>query len=72
MAGRLSGMAVDLEPTESRNAGTLLERLRAARLTTVDEVYEVNGTPHPMIVEKHTNYVTPLIEDFIANGPWYP
>jgi PPOX class probable FMN-dependent enzyme len=64
-------MAIDVEPTESRDAGMLLERLRAERLTTVDEVYEVNGAPHPMIVEKHTSYVTPLIEDFIANAPFF-
>jgi PPOX class probable FMN-dependent enzyme len=64
-------MAIEVERRDSRDAGTMLDRLRAERLTTVDEVYEVNGTPHPMIVEKHTSYVTPLIEDFIANSPFF-
>jgi len=64
-------MVVEVERTESRDAGVLLERLRAGRLTSVDEVYDVNGTPHPSIAEKHTSYVTPLIEDFIANSPFF-
>jgi uncharacterized protein len=64
-------MAVDVERSDATGAGILLDRLRAECLTTVDEIYAVNGTPQPMIVEKHTSYLTPLIEDFIANSPFF-
>jgi PPOX class probable FMN-dependent enzyme len=64
-------MAVDVAPESTHEVSDLVTRLREQRLTTVDEVYETNGTPHPMIVEKHTTYLTPLIEDFIANSPFF-
>lgn len=70
-SGRQDGMAVEVMQDEVRDASAVVERLRAGRLTSIDEVYEVNGRPHPMIAEKHTTYLTPLIEDFIAAAPFF-
>lgn len=64
-------MATDLAPETTRESSELLARLRETRLTTVDEIYATNGTPHPMIADKHTSYLTPLCEDFIANSPFF-
>ena len=64
-------MATDMTVDGARDASALVERLRAGRLTSVDEIYEVNGRPHSTIAEKHTSYLTPLIEEFIANAPFF-
>lgn len=49
----------------------LLDRLRANQVTSADEIHEINGQPHISIMEKHTSYLTPLIEDFIAAAPFF-
>lgn len=64
-------MAVEVATEQATSGGELLDRLRDTRLTSLDEIYEVNGTPHPMIADKHTSYLTPLIEEFIANAPFF-
>lgn len=47
------------------------ERLFANRVTTVDELHELNGVPHPLILEKHTTQLTPLLADFITMSPLF-
>lgn len=55
------------EPT----ANATVERLRAHRVNTIDELYAVSGEPHQSIMEKHTSYMTPLIEEFITAAPFF-
>ena len=45
------------------------ERLLANRVATVAELRELNGEPHPAIVDKHTTYLTPLLAEFITISP---
>ena len=53
-------------------AGTeMVARLRAQRVATLDELYERNGVPHEAIVNKHTSYLTPLLEEFITRAPFF-
>lgn len=49
----------------------VLDRLRAHQVSTIDQVYELNGVPHQAILEKHTSYLTPLLEEFISAAPFY-
>jgi PPOX class probable FMN-dependent enzyme len=49
----------------------LIERLRAARVTSIDQLHEINGVPHESIVNKHTSYLTPLLEEFITAAPFF-
>ncbi|HEY7036497.1 MAG TPA: pyridoxamine 5'-phosphate oxidase family protein [Thermomicrobiales bacterium] len=49
----------------------LVARLRAHQVTTVDELHAINGDPTPAILEKHTGYLTPLLERFIAAAPFF-
>lgn len=46
-------------------------RLRAHEVTSVDEIYAINGVPHDSIANKHTSYLTPLIEAFIQTSPFF-
>jgi PPOX class probable FMN-dependent enzyme len=65
----LASMATDLATTGT--SGDLMTRLRAHQVTTEAELYEINGVPSKVIAEKHTDYLTPLIEDFIARSPFF-
>jgi PPOX class probable FMN-dependent enzyme len=49
----------------------LVERLRANRVTTLEQVYAANGEPNEFILEKHTSYLTPLLREFIAKAPFW-
>ncbi len=49
----------------------LLTRLRTHEVTGVEELYAVNGVPRQEILDKHTSYLTPLIEEFIARSPFF-
>ena len=46
-------------------------RLRAHRVETLDELYALNGQPNDAIVNKHTTYLTPLLEEFIKASPFF-
>lgn len=48
-----------------------MTRLRAHQVTAVEALYAVNGTPTQFILDKQTDYLTPLIEDFIAASPFF-
>lgn len=49
----------------------VLDRLRANQVSTIEGVYELNGVPHEMILQKHTSYLTPLLEEFMTAAPFY-
>lgn len=49
----------------------LIEQLRAERVTSLSQLYEINGIPHESIVNKHTSYLTPLLEEFITAAPFF-
>ena len=46
-------------------------RLRAHEVKTLEDLYAVNGVPHDSIVNKHTAYLTPLLEEFITSAPFF-
>ncbi len=48
-----------------------MTRLRAHQVSTIEDLYAVNGDPSKAILEKHTTYLTPLVEDFIARSPFF-
>ena len=62
-------MATDM--VSSGVAGGVLARLRSHQVTTEDDLYAINGVPHESIVNKHTPYLTPLLEEFIAKSPFF-
>ena len=49
----------------------LMDRLRSQQLTSLEQVYAINGVPSTAILEKHTSYLTPLLEQFIMNAPFF-
>ncbi|MCA9877171.1 MAG: pyridoxamine 5'-phosphate oxidase family protein [Thermomicrobiales bacterium] len=49
----------------------LIERLYAERVSSLEQLYEINGVPHESIVNKHTSYLTPLLEEFITAAPFF-
>lgn len=52
-------------------AGEVMARLRAHRVETIDQLYEINGVPQEYIVNKHTSYLTPLLAEFITAAPFF-
>jgi PPOX class probable FMN-dependent enzyme len=48
-----------------------LDRLRAERVADEAALYAVNGTPSEAIVNKHTSYLTPLLEEYINRSPFF-
>jgi PPOX class probable FMN-dependent enzyme len=52
-------------------AEDLIARLRTHRVTSLAELHAVTGDPHPAIMEKHTSYLTPLLEEFINAAPFF-
>lgn len=49
----------------------LLTRLRTHEVRTTEELYARNGVPHESILNKHTSYLTPLLEEFIRRSPFF-
>ena len=49
----------------------LIEQLRAERVVSLDQLHDINGVPHESIVNKHTSYLTPLLEEFITSAPFF-
>ena len=45
--------------------------LRAHEVMTLAELYALNGEPVDAIVNKHTSYLTPLLEEFIRASPFF-
>lgn len=48
-----------------------LDRLKRRQVTTLEQVHEINGEPSEAILEKHTSYLTPLLEQFILSAPFF-
>lgn len=46
-------------------------RFSASAVTSIEQLYAINGEPHAYILDKHTNYLTPLLVEFIAQVPYY-
>jgi PPOX class probable FMN-dependent enzyme len=46
-------------------------RLLANAVTSIEQLYAINGEPNAYIVDKHTDYLTPLLVEFIAQVPYY-
>lgn len=62
-------MVTAVEEAVAGNA--TIDRLRERRVTTIDRLHEISGEPSPAIMEKHTTYMTPLIEEFIRTSPFF-
>jgi PPOX class probable FMN-dependent enzyme len=46
-------------------------RFLASAVTSVEQLYAINGEPNAYIADKHTDYLTPLLVEFIAQVPYY-
>lgn len=57
--------------TPTIESNDLLGRLKARQITSVERLFEVNGEPHPKILEKHTSYLTPLLVEFLMSSPLF-
>lgn len=56
----------------SESTGTeLVDLLRSRRVSSLEALYQTNGSPHASIVNKHTSWMTPLIEEFIRASPFF-
>ncbi len=58
-------------PTRAGVATGAIARLRQHEITSVEQLHAINGEPNRMIVEKHSTYLTPLIEAFIDASPFF-
>ena len=63
-------MSIEVGPATSR-ASIDIDRLRDQRVTSIDELQELNGTPSKLIREKDTPYLTPLLEEYIRASPFF-
>ena len=50
---------------------TIVDRLRAGRLTTLDDIHTVNGVPKESTRTKDTPFLTSLMAEFIARSPFF-
>lgn len=57
--------------TVSEATVTTVDRLRDSAVRSRAELYVLNGEPHAAIENKHTSYLTPLLEDFITKSPFF-
>jgi PPOX class probable FMN-dependent enzyme len=57
-------MAIDV-------ANDQVARLRAHRITSLDEVHALNGEPSASIMEKEAGHLTPLAIEFIHRSPYF-
>ena len=57
--------------TLQRISADVRARLFENKVTTVEALHELNGTPHVSILEKHTSYLTPLLAQFIEMSPLF-
>ena len=52
-------------------ATDLMSRIRSHHVSTIEQVYQINGEPSDLILQKHTSYMTPLLEEFIMSAPFF-
>lgn len=62
---------MQVEPETRIEPDRVRARLRKHQVTSVDELHAINGTPTERILEKHTSYLTPLLESFIRTSPFF-
>src|SRR5215204_2751346 len=48
-----------------------IARLRVHQVTALAELHAISGEPSQAIMEKHTSYLTPLLEQFITAAPFF-
>lgn len=49
----------------------LIATLRSHQVATEEQLHEINGVPSARIRDKHTNYLTPMMEQFLAASPFF-
>lgn len=54
-----------------RSMVEIREQILAHRVTTIDELHELNGQPRPEIVTKHTDHLTPLLVEYLSRSAFY-
>jgi PPOX class probable FMN-dependent enzyme len=59
------------EPAAPTTGTELISRLRANKVSTIEQLHAINGDPRQAILEKHTSYLTPLLEEFITAAPFF-
>jgi PPOX class probable FMN-dependent enzyme len=52
-------------------ATDLMSRIRNHHVSSIEQVYQINGEPSELILQKHTTYMTPLLEAFIMAAPFF-
>lgn len=45
-------------------------RMLSHAVTSIDDLYAINGETHPSIANKHTAYLTPLLVEYLENSPF--
>jgi PPOX class probable FMN-dependent enzyme len=63
-------MASETDPLATVDRATR-QRVLASRVSSVEELHDLNGQPHPNVVEKHTSLLTPLLAQWISMSPLY-
>lgn len=58
-------------PTDESLVVRTIDRLRARQVSSIEALHAINGVPHESIVNKHTAWMTPLIEQFIEAAPFF-
>jgi predicted pyridoxine 5'-phosphate oxidase superfamily flavin-nucleotide-binding protein len=56
---------------DSAVAEQMISRLRVRRIELLERAHATNGVPPPMILEKHTDHLTPLLEEVINAAPLF-
>lgn len=62
---------IQTAPPVEQTMADIRERIEAHRVTTIDELYELNGEPRPEIVTKHTDHLTPLLVEYLTKSAFY-
>jgi PPOX class probable FMN-dependent enzyme len=60
-----------IQAATATGSSDILTRLRDRSVGSIEALYAINGVPHQSIVEKHTAWMTPLIEQFIEAAPFF-
>ncbi len=59
------------DPQQVETTESQVGRLRAHQVTSLEQLYSINGEPSPAILEKHTGHLTPLLEQFITSSCFF-
>jgi PPOX class probable FMN-dependent enzyme len=64
-------MSLPISSVSKPVSNDLIARLHAHRVTTEEQIYAINGVPSDRIRDKDTDYLTPLMEQFVAAAPFF-